>query len=942
MYWPIGIPAVFQVKNNSLTGLEYTSITSEEPILAFKKLFGGTHFIVLTTKRIYIWQNRPTVVVSCITRSAISLTLYGENRDIFLKPDSQLVCVKTSLGFLVIYSVHSNMNQKLYKFHYSQFKSSVFDFLDLYGSTEYELLYLKFKTMIKIDAGLLCILSLDDFILFSTSNPPSVQFLHWYKESNHTMTTLGHLVQMDWIEDNDVVINDMIYDKNMNIYIWVTSNSKAYLVRGNPSVKLKNQENFGNWTGICFYVPESEEQHIAKLDMNMQLSLIVFGCRNGEIKLFYYKKLENSISYLHAISLDSFDITGSIECISWSEDGYAIFVGFQNTWALWTVYGNLLCSGITSECVFEDSTEEIFMIGVSHVLWFNGGSELIIISNKEKSFGKLWKLNIARCIQRFSYNLENSSNFILQISDQLLIYKGYEKSDIDIINPKESHWEQIQIPLNYFYDNCYIKYTAISACGQYLAITGYHGIACYSFQAKRWKIIFKDANSYFQVLGGMCWYHYTLIASTKVNDTYGLKLFSWKNTIDDIRVLSSVDIGNPIYLVTLISENLLLYTQNNLILQYLVTMNGNKVKLILVGSVSLMGIICSPKSLRAFTWCFLTNKMQDGNFINNIHMADIILLVDDKLMFLTPNKNNNLSSKYQVYLFSEKVEYFLFIDHLSEYMKSSIWAFCGTEIKIWIDFSDIITENTHSYSDHDDFLGLKSEENLIIIPLDFYFIFPLLSKGMILGIRYDIIQQKNLDYCSFKINTVTKPVLPYILEKYLYRTKVEDSVALASKYKTLVYFNHMLELLLRNVLEKEANCSKNSNDLLLPKVVSFLTYFPEMLDIVVACIRKMEVCFWKYFFDIACSPRDLFEDCMKLGKFETAAEYLIILHTMEGSADINKDIMKILENAIRLKKWKLCKELIRFFISYSNEELGLKTSISSYFDIKDLLLDIKE
>ncbi|CCJ29437.1 unnamed protein product [Pneumocystis jirovecii] len=127
MYWPVGVPSVFQTKNGPLTGLEYASMTLDERVLALKRLCNGTHFIVLTSRRIYIWQSRPTVVVSCVTRTAISLTLYGENRDIFVKQDSQLAAVKTSLGFLFIYSICNNTGQKLYKFHYPHSKSSIQD-----------------------------------------------------------------------------------------------------------------------------------------------------------------------------------------------------------------------------------------------------------------------------------------------------------------------------------------------------------------------------------------------------------------------------------------------------------------------------------------------------------------------------------------------------------------------------------------------------------------------------------------------------------------------------------------------------------------------------------------------------------------------------------------------------------------------------------------------
>lgn len=72
----------------------------------------------------------------------------------------------------------------------------------------------------------------------------------------------------------------------------------------------------------------------------------------------------------------------------------------------------------------------------------------------------------------------------------------------------------------------------------------------------------------------------------------------------------------------------------------------------------------------------------------------------------------------------------------------------------------------------------------------------------------------------------------------------------------------------------------------LPRVVKLLQYFPrDMLDVVVGCTRKTEVRLWRYLFQYAGRPKDLFELCMERGMLKSAGGYLLVLHTLEHLKD---------------------------------------------------------
>lgn len=106
--------------------------------------------------------------------------------------------------------------------------------------------------------------------------------------------------------------------------------------------------------------------------------------------------------------------------------------------------------------------------------------------------------------------------------------------------------------------------------------------------------------------------------------------------------------------------------------------------------------------------------------------------------------------------------------------------------------------------------------------------------------------------------------LHHILEHHLTRGRVSEAVQFATHYQHLVFFTHVQEMLLHNVLESECdrlNAQPTTPNVapVLPAVVEFLDHFETCLEVVVGCARKTEMARWNYLFDVVGNPRDLFE-----------------------------------------------------------------------------------
>lgn len=114
------------------------------------------------------------------------------------------------------------------------------------------------------------------------------------------------------------------------------------------------------------------------------------------------------------------------------------------------------------------------------------------------------------------------------------------------------------------------------------------------------------------------------------------------------------------------------------------------------------------------------------------------------------------------------------------------------------------------------------------------------------------------------------------------------------------------------MLDEEVDTSPSPENALLPGVLSFLSSFPQYLDIVVQCTRKTEVRSWRTLFTYLPPPQELFEESLQRGSLKTAGGYLLILHTFEELSSSSEQLVRLLSRAKDEGDWELCKELARF------------------------------
>ena len=118
-------------------------------------------------------------------------------------------------------------------------------------------------------------------------------------------------------------------------------------------------------------------------------------------------------------------------------------------------------------------------------------------------------------------------------------------------------------------------------------------------------------------------------------------------------------------------------------------------------------------------------------------------------------------------------------------------------------------------------------------------------------------------------------------------------------------------------------------------MLSFLSSFPEYLDILVQCTRKTELRSWRTLFNYLPPPQELFEESLRKGQLKTAGGYLLVLHTFEELEPSSEPCIRLMRLAKDAGDWELCKELARFLMALDDSGDSLRYALENISIVSD-------
>lgn len=1007
MYWPCGVPQIFAhnvagpltaseqedaVPSSTPNGTLHTNGNSKPDsngrvsVLEGENDVGTTTdiidmkiartehvFATVASDTLNIWSIRPTALLASLRRSMKSLTNYGKNAGVHFRPDGSLVVLHTNLGFLILYAVDSESGGRVFQQRTQESQTRKQSVARTFGTSDSNGLpeiTLRFRKIIKIDAGIRSIIALDQDLIVATLKPPAIQCIRWETQKGLHQTSTQLLGKMSWVEKVSIV--HMVHDRAMNLSVWLDANGSAYAVRRsrpqivrNHSSEESSQSSASSiqpaaklFDGYKFHSPNETSGMACRAAINARFSLIALATNDGKILCFAAKDYAGNIPLSHTFKTHASPTANlQVNTLTWSPDGYCLFAGFESGWATWSVFGKEGASTFSGNATHSDINNEKWLLGISSSNWISVGSEMLLTSPRD---ARIWKLDFSRSAAVGCFSCANLVRALQQTPTELAVYKGHELPDLTSISNEASLWHHAQYPVAYLHNQWPIKTTVISQDGRYIAVAGRRGLAHYSVTSGRWRV-FSDLSveNSFAVRGGLCWFNHILAVATEHAKGYDLRLYSRDNELGRTP-LHMEPFSMPIAFVGPSGEDsLLVYTYENVLYHFILNITDKGAQLLQVGQIAFHGVVRAPSRVRSVSWVLPEQQLRNGDPSRDVEHAAVLFLIDDKLVLLHPSRTPENAIKYDMRVVAHQVEYYIlmrdqiyfnFSENIGESapqtpspggvlggsfrgqthysLRDSLWIFTGESLCLWSDVRDILQSLDGS---------TNTQQSLLSIPVDFYPLSILLNKGIVLGIESELLQRRDVNFAQFRTLIRTQLFLPYVLRYQLLEAHdTAIAFAIAHQYQDLTYFPHALEILLHIVLDDEADRRRNRSadsggTEPLPAVLSFLQMVlpPEgYLATIVQCIRKTEFSFWRYLFAHLPSPEAMFEQALSLNDLKTASGYLIVMQTFEEEQEDEIDDSEDLVNRLRFEDqmvrlmrlskaktdFELCSELARFMI----------------------------
>jgi WD40 repeat protein len=1018
MYWPSGVPHVYAYKRRKhqsqpddqrhlYAPADENAATNEDtnstpggpeskagdldahggiaPLIALQTSRSDNIFATLTRADLDVWFTRPTVVLSSVHRSESSLKSYGENVDLCFKPDASILVVRTANGYLLTYSIDHEPNERVYQQHLEQSQArrqSIARHFGIDSASGLPELSVRLRRAIKIDAGLTGVLALENELVVSTSKPAAIQCIKWEADPKATHTSAQLLSKLEWIVPKTTIIS-MVHDRAMNLSVWVGSDGSAYAVQRVKTVarqQTSSDESLVSsasstaatklFEGFKFHTSEVKGKHASRAAINARFSVIAIASQDAQIVCYAAKDYTGNIPLSHTLRAPALQsTTGDVTCMTWSPDGYCLFVGFEKGWATWSVFGKEGASSFTLNTAHAEANDENWLVGTGSANWTSGGSEMLLTSRKDY---RVWKLQMSRSAAVGCFSCANLVRALLQTPTELTIYRGHEMPDLTSISNDASLWHHAQYPAGYLQSQAPIKSSVVSQDGRYIAVAGRRGLAHYSLQSQRWNV-FDDGNveNSFAVRGGMCWFHHVLAVGTEHVNGYDLRLYSRELDLGKTP-LSTEAFTMPIVFIGPSGEDsLLVYTYENILYHYVLNISGRGAQLVQVGQIAFHGVVRAPSRVRSVSWVLPDRQMRSGDPSRDVEFASVLFLVDDKLVLLQPSRTPEDELKYDMRVIAQHVEYYILMrdqiyfnftsagdesvpptpspggmlnssqSRAQHLLRDSLWIFTGDHLRTWTDVRDVLQTASDG--------NISADLPLLSIPVDFYPLSILLTKGVVLGIESELLQRRDVSFAQYRSAIRTHLFIPYILRQQLCDEQdTASALSLANQYDYLSYFPHTLEILLHHVLDDEVDArpvkpnskevAKSIPDSPLPTVLSFLQTvlsLSQYLSTIVQCIRKTEVTSWRTLFAHLPEPHTLFEEALALEDLKTASGYLIVLQGLDEEEDEEPDIQTLEGYVVTLLKlarqkndFELCSELARFMIAIDPRGNALRRVIN--------------
>eukprot|EP00794_Sanderia_malayensis_P008016 gene8016-8875_t len=918
MYFPVGSIKCHNAKYRGDRPLIYLRLNRAKSLM-----------VVLSSNCIYLWKVKPRLLLTVWRRDDKDVDEFGENSSAILKPDSTELFVMTNKKSIFLFDILNQNGEFIYHLQNAKFVEQL-------QPNGIEKCYLMLKCKIELDDIITSYASRSEELIVATSdgwmhrikwngiiNDGFALNIRQIRFSVDLETTTGAILGGDTLYLRGVECSPLLGG-----FAVILSDGRAGFLMSSSAL-AKPSEVIGIFA--------KEINDATCVSINHKYQMIVFGCKSGQAYAYVFDEMSAGLTLSHKFTLPIKDYpdqgckAGMITSLSWTPDGCAMAMTWSNGGiSVWSVFGALLlCTlnadyGSSSDCLNQES----FLI--KSMGWCAEGYQLLMIPDiSPTSFhlknGDILQMDFAKSALTVNPNMPNRQHLFLQGESSVYI------NSCDMILPNSNgtssshslfsnrHWQTIQVPHTYINTNWPIRYSAVDWSGRRIAVAAKFGYAHYSLNTRKWKLFGNETQERnVTCRGGLCfWDEYLIVACYNLETEADEIRFHHVNSNVDVHLAQTISVDCPVFLMNTFHDILLIYTADCEVSFYRLVLDNKLSPASIVptkmSQVSLLDYLQHPLTVTSVTTLNTGAEAYEANSLIVNVAGKILMLQKDRPA--AERQGEKVKFLHPIVLAScvENVWYMINIGSNKRHLSESLWLACGSQgMKAWLPLFPIEKSSRQ--------LGFLSKRIMLHFELHVYPLAVLFEDAVILGIGTDFLQNsasngllKNSNIFSFfHLERTTQVFLPHILRQLLRRNLGVHALEIARTCTSLPYFTHVLELMLHEVLEKEATASVPIPDPLLPRIVAFIQEFPQYHETVCHCARKTEVALWRHLFSVVGNPINLFQECCDALKLETAASYLIIIQNLEHHSVSRQYATLLLEAALDNDKWELSRDLVRF------------------------------
>ncbi|XP_075216315.1 guanine nucleotide exchange factor subunit Rich [Lycorma delicatula] len=966
MYFPVGWPKVLDIPNQNASCSIHQVVCNRDKLL----------FAILSDDTLSIYFCKPCLPIVQFRRSRESIEDIGTNGLVQWRPDSTCVAVATSGGYLIIYKVHVESDQKgLYQLIDSPQPNLRRDSAELFIKEVVPDLQLIQIHEVAVGGGILAMVCIRDELMLATTRGHVVRY-RWDGTENRDYCL--DLRRIPFCIDQQVAKAVPILEKN----VYIVDMEYSPFVGGFAIVLNDGRAAFLTASTLMFDPNQVQGIWAQNIDdatcstVNHKYRLITFGRKNSQGIVYEIDETSGGLEVSHQLVLSAQVYPGDVgpvTCLRWTPDGCAVAMAWANGgFSLWSTFGSLLVCSLSWDYGLHVELAKFNPLTVHAMEWSSEGYQLWMVKKNICNDAHNWNSHKNSDNNNYnnSTNINNNSNNNnnTEICEDSIIQLGFLKSALTV-NPCMSHqahlylqgedklyvnfgagltkvyqmnnyrnnssidcslqpqpmqppvttslvesksWTVILIPTTYSSTNWPIKYTAIDSEGSHVAVAGRTGLAHYSLLTRRWKVFGNETQEKDMVVTGGILWWQNYI----ITGCYNLP-----DNQDELRLYrSDTRLSNEnMTSIQVSSQLLLLDSIKDRLLVFCADSFITIYAMSLVDNidrrVGLVKVqIINISALCVHPACVVSVTLQtEPSRRDACGSKDSFLInVSGRLLSVQQHGNNQSQVLAPPTVLASCVE--------------NVWVpskFCRSKPHLtealWLFCGSHGMRVWLPLFPKDGHKGHTFMSKRVMLPfhLKIYPLAILFEDAILLGSENDTVLYTSDSTSPFSLpfcilERTSQVYLHQILRQLIRRNLGYHAWEIARCCTGLPYFSHSLELLLHEVLEEEATSKEPIPDPQLPSVVEFIHEFPVYLQTVVQCARKTEIALWPYLFSAAGKPKDLFQECLEKKQLETAASYLIILQNLESSAVSRQYATMLLDSTLENCKWELSKDLVRF------------------------------